>query len=442
MELRQRTITHKVSASGISLHSGENVEISFLPAAADAGIVFRRIDLDSSPELKADYKLVSDLLRNTTIGSGYLKISTVEHVLSALRGMGIDNVVVELNGSEPPIFDGSARRFVELIHEAVPVEQDKKRRVIELKETVSVIDGDRSIIASPYDGLKITCTFADAKGNFTQHLSIEIDPEVYERDIAGARTFTFYEDIEELIKKGKIKGGSLDSAIVIKDEKVMSKEPLRYSDELVRHKILDIVGDLSLLGFPLKAHIIAIKPGHSINSKLTTRIGELSAKKTSTPTTSNTVNKDTVNTTGYCRDIGEVMAMLPHRYPFLMIDRVMEITDTTVTALKNVTINEPYFNGHFPTKPVMPGVLQVEAMAQAAGILFLEMINEAGKLAFFMSCDKVKFRKLVTPGDQLVIKAEMLKTRGGKMGIAKGTCSVDGTVVSSAELTFALADEI
>ena len=441
MELRQRTITHKVSASGVSLHSGEKVEISFLPAEVDTGVVFRRIDLDSSPELKADYKIISDLLRNTTIGSGYLKVATVEHVLSALRGMGIDNAIVELNGSEPPIFDGSAKRFVEMICEAVPVEQDKKRKVFELKETVSVIDGDRSVIASPYDGFKITCTFADAKGNFTQHLSIEIDPEVYERDIAGARTFTFYEDIEELLKKGKIKGGSLDSAIVIKDEKVMSKEPLRFSDELVRHKVLDIVGDLSLLGFALKAHIIAIKPGHAINSKLTTRIGELSARRISKPTTSN-VNKETANPTGYCRDIGEVMAMLPHRYPFLMVDRVIEITETTITAIKNVTINEPYFIGHFPTKPVMPGVLQVEAMAQVAGLLLLEIINEAGKLALFMSCDKVKFRKVVTPGDQLVIKAEMLKTRAGKMGVAKTSCSVDGTVVSSAELTFALADNL
>ena len=439
MELRQRTITRKVSASGVSLHSGEKVEIAFLPADVDTGIVFRRIDLDSSPELKADYTIISDLLRNTTIGSGYLKVATVEHVLSALRGMGIDNAIVELDGSEPPIFDGSAKRFVEMIHEAEPVEQEKKRKVVQLKETVSIVDGDRSIIATPCDKFKITCTFADAKGNFTQHLSVEIDPDVYEREIAGARTFTFYEDIEELLKKGKIKGGSLDSAIVIKDEKVMSKEPLRYKDELVRHKILDIIGDLSLLGFPLKAHILAIKPGHSINSKLTTRIGELTVKKTSIPISSN-VNKETANTAGYCRNINEVMSMLPHRYPFLMVDRVIEITETSITALKNVTINEPYFSGHFPTKPVMPGVLQVEAMAQAAGLLFLEIIQEAGKLAFFMSCDKVKFRKVVTPGDQLIIKAEMLKTRGGKMGIAKATCSVDGTVVSSAELTFALAD--
>jgi UDP-3-O-[3-hydroxymyristoyl] N-acetylglucosamine deacetylase / 3-hydroxyacyl-[acyl-carrier-protein] dehydratase len=441
MELRQRTITHKVSASGISLHSGENVEISFLPAGVNTGIVFRRNDLEASPEIKADYKLVSDLVRNTTIGSGYLKVATVEHVLSALRGMGIDNAIVDLNGSEPPIFDGSATRFVELLHEAVPVEQDQVRKVFELAETVSVIDGDRSIIACPHDGLKITCTFADAKGNFTQHLSIDIDPEVYEREIARARTFTFYEDIEELIKKGKIKGGSLDSAIVIKDDKVMSKEPLRYDDELVRHKILDIIGDLSLLGSPLKAHIIAIKPGHAINTRLTSRIGALSEKIDST-SIEKIVNKETVKPTGSRRDIGQIMAALPHRYPFLMVDRVLEISEKTISAIKNVTINEPYFNGHFPGKPVMPGVLQIEAMAQVAGILLLEMVNESGKLALFMSCDKAKFRKVVIPGDQLVIRAEMLKTRAGKMGIAGVTCSVDGVVVSSAELTFALIDDV
>lgn len=439
MNLNQRTITKKVSASGISLHSGENVEISFIPAPANSGVLFRRVDLDGNPEIKAHYKLVSDLLRNTTIGSGDLKIATVEHVLSALIGLEIDNVVVELNGSEPPIFDGSSKVFVELIKNAVPVEQRETRRIFELLETVSVIEGDRSIVALPYDGLKITCTFADAKGIFTQHLSIDIDPKIYANEIAPARTFTFYEDIETLIKQGKIKGGSLDSAIVIKDNKVMVKEPLRFNDELVRHKILDIIGDLSLLGCPLKAHIIAIKPGHAINNRLTTSIGCLMDKNDQKPV-SKKVSKETINSSTSSMDIQKVMSQLPHRYPFLLVDRVLEISGKTITAIKNVTINEPYFNGHFPQKPVMPGVLQIEAMAQVAGLLLLDMVQETDKLALFMSCDRVKFRKIVIPGDQLMIKAEMLKTRGTKMGIASATCSVEGVVVSSAELTFALVD--
>jgi len=273
MSKKQTTIARSVSSSGISLHTGEEVKISILPSVADGGIRFRRTDLNGNPEIPADYRFISDLLRNTTLETEDAKISTVEHVMSALSGMGVDNAIVELDGGEPPIFDGSAKQLVSLIEEAGIVELDTPKKILKLDTVETVTDGDRILIALPYAGLKISCTFVDEKGGFTQYLSSEINPETYKSSISSARTFTYAEDIEPLIQQGKIKGGSIDSAIVIKGDKIMSKEPLRFGDEFVRHKILDIIGDIALLGCPLNAHIIAIKPGHSINSKLTAKMG-------------------------------------------------------------------------------------------------------------------------------------------------------------------------
>jgi len=272
MATKQQTISKTVSASGISLHTGEVVTLSLLPAEINSGICFRRVDLEGSPEIKADVTHVSDLLRNTTLQSGDAKVSTVEHVMSALSGLGVDNVIVELDGGEPPIFDGSADRFVKLIEEAGVEKQDAIRHEYKLPNAEIVSNGDRTMVAIPYDGLKISCTFADERGDFTQYYSLEVNPESYLNEIAGARTFTYAEDIEPLIQAGKIKGGSFDSAIVIKGDKILAKEPLRFKNEFVRHKILDIIGDIALLGSPLKAHIIAVKPGHSINSELTAAI--------------------------------------------------------------------------------------------------------------------------------------------------------------------------
>ncbi len=441
MELKQRTLSQEVSVQGVSLHTGEEVELTLKPAPANTGIVFKRIDLPESPEVRAHYELIGDLLRNTTLVSGHAKVHTVEHVVSALRGMDIDNAIVELNASEPPILDGSAKQYVDLIEKATPIEQETERKTFKLAETINVEFEGKSMIALPYDGFKITCTFADERGKYTQYLSIDIDHEVYQRQIAPARTFTFYEDIEALIKAGKIKGGSLDSAIVIKEDKIMAKEPLRFEDEFVRHKILDIVGDLSLLGMPIKAHIIATKPGHAINSELTKKLGEL-AQSTTKPIAKQApkpAEAAPAITDGAVMDIQAILDFLPHRYPFLLVDRVIGIDENTITAIKNVTINEPFFVGHFPAEPVMPGVLQVEAMAQVAGILLLNKINDAGRIAYFMSCDKVKFRKKVIPGDQIRIECELKKLRGNKLGQAYAECKVNDEVVSSAELMFTLA---
>ncbi|MEO5958277.1 MAG: bifunctional UDP-3-O-[3-hydroxymyristoyl] N-acetylglucosamine deacetylase/3-hydroxyacyl-ACP dehydratase [Opitutaceae bacterium] len=441
--MKQRTLAREVSLKGTALHTGDAVTLTMKPAPIDHGVVFKRIDLHGGPEVRPRIDQVTDLVRATTIQVGHAKIHTVEHVLSALHGCGVDNVLVEMNASEPPIMDGSARPYVNLILQGEPLEQEKEREYFELDAPISVTRGSSSIIALPSPDFKISCTSADDRGIHTQHLSLTIDPEVYQSQIAAARTFTIYEDIEELLKLGKIRGGSLDCAIVIRGDKIISKEPLRFKDEFVRHKILDIVGDVMLLGMPLKAHIVATRPGHAINAELTKALfakleerKKSGGKKKEKPPAPNVVLADET-----ALDIRRVLDLLPHRYPFLMIDRVLEFKgDDQLVALKNVTINEPHFQGHYPGNPVLPGVLQIESMAQAAGILMLRKISTEGKTALFMSGDKIKFRRAVRPGDQLMVNVKLTKSRGNKIGVAEAECTVNGQIVSSAELMFAIVD--
>lgn len=444
MPVKQRTISKESSIKGKSLHTGNEVTLTFKPAEPNTGYTFKRVDLYGKPEIKPEVSLVHDLVRSTTISNGNAKVHTIEHVLSALSGCGIDNVIIELDSSEPPILDGSARPFVELIMESGPIEQEKDRDYLELKEPICVGSGNRSIVAIPHDGLKITCTSSDDRGAHVQHLSVDIDSDFYISNIAPARTFTLYEDIEKLLKLGKIRGGSLDSAIVIKGDKIMSKEPLRFEDEFVRHKILDIVGDLCLLGKPLKAHLIAVRPGHALNSELSQKIIESLSNKQKSNDAEKSLQQDRksfVLPEETELDVRRILDVLPHRYPFVLLDRVIKIEgQESLTALKNVTINEPFFNGHFPGHPVMPGVLQLEAMAQAAGVLLLRRASSESKVAFFMSADKVKFRKPVVPGDQLIIKAELIKVRGDKLATAAVSCSVANKEVSSANLMFSVVN--
>lgn len=442
--MKQRTILREVSIKGKSLHTGEEVQLTLKPAPENHGLVFKRTDIYGKPEIKSAIELVDDLVRSTTIAEGHAKVHTVEHVLSALNGCGVDNVLIEMDASEPPILDGSAKHFVNLIQEAEPVEQDAERVYFELKEPISVTRGSSSIIALPYDGFRITCTSADDRGIHTQHLMLDIDPESYIAQVAAARTFTIYEDIEELLKLGKIKGGSLDSAIVIKGDKIVSKEPLRFKDEFVRHKILDIIGDIVLAGMPIRAHIIAVRPGHALNAELSKALRQKILEKSGSKKSASETRSQMQLSEEKALDIRAVLNLLPHRYPFVMIDRIVEITDDeSLIALKNVTINEPYFQGHYPGRPVMPGVLQVEAMAQAAGVLLLRRLPlDDTKIAFFMSADKVKFRRAVEPGDALTIKVKLEKIRGNKIATATGVCLVGDQTVSSAELMFMLADAV
>jgi len=444
--MKQRTIGKEASVKGKALHTGQEVTLTLKPGAPNTGLVFRRIDLVGKPEVRPVSEMVTDLERKTTVSSDAVKLHTIEHVLSALSGMGVDNAIVELNASEPPIVDGSARPFTTLVHQAGIVEQDAEREVFTLTHPITINEGSRSIIALPFDGLRITCTSADDRGIHTQHLTIDIEDDSYAAMIAPARTFTIYEDIEALLKKGLIQGGSLDSAIILKGDKIVSKEPLRFNDELVRHKILDIVGDIVLAGVRVKAHIIAVRPGHALNARLAAAI----RKQWQESKNAKTKPKDSLAKVeaptapkGNALDIRQILNALPHRYPFVMVDRVVEISDEALTAIKNVTINEPFFQGHFPGHPVMPGVLQIEAMAQASGLIMLRRsgADEAPKVVFFMSADKVKFRKAVVPGDTLEIRAKLTKVRG-RVAAAECECLVNGEVVSSAELLFTVADSV
>jgi UDP-3-O-[3-hydroxymyristoyl] N-acetylglucosamine deacetylase/3-hydroxyacyl-[acyl-carrier-protein] dehydratase len=313
--------------------------------------------------------------------------------------------------------------------------------------------GETVMTLFPDEGFKISCTSSDKDGRFTQFYSVQLSPKNWENELAHARTFCFYEEIEFLIRNGLIKGGSLENAVVIRDDAVLTTEPLRYSDEFVRHKVLDILGDLSLLGRPLNGHLIAVKPSHSANCEMARRITAqmrrpLVATKAFTPPPPQPLSKDSV--TGKeapegvdlkdgAMDVRRVMEILPHRPPFLMVDRIMEIEGNRIVGVKNVTMNEAYFAGHFPGHPIMPGVLQLEAIAQVAGILMLKRVENAGQLAYFMSAENVKWRRPVHPGDTLVIDVQMTKLRG-KIGKAKGECKVRGEVVSEAEVTFMVGE--
>ena len=410
--------------------------MTFLPAPPNSGIRFRRTDLEGKPEIEAGVDFISATNRSTSLAKGGAKIHTVEHVLAAFAGRGVDNAVVELDANEPPIADGSAREYVKMIQAAGVAPQDEPREVFRLLSPISYEKDETSISVFPHDGLKITCTSADSKGRFTQFFSLEVTPETWERELSGARTFCFFEEIEYLIKNGLIKGGSLENAVVIRDDAILTTEPLRYPEEFVRHKILDIVGDLSLVGCPVAAHIIAVKPSHAANCEVARQIAQqmrqpLDAAK---PDGDAEPLRD-----GDELDTARLMKILPHRYPFLMIDKIIKIDGARIVGLKNVTINEPYFQGHFPNHPIMPGVLQLEAIAQVAGIMMLRQADNFGKLAYFMSAESVRWRKPVRPGDTLIIDVELTKSRG-KIGKAKGTCLVNGETVSEAEVTFMLID--
>jgi UDP-3-O-[3-hydroxymyristoyl] N-acetylglucosamine deacetylase/3-hydroxyacyl-[acyl-carrier-protein] dehydratase len=441
--LNQQTLKNPASFSGIGLHSGNRVNMTILPAPANSGVRFRRVDLDGKPEIEARVEFVVDTQRSTTLGKGNVKIHTVEHVLAALAGYGIDNAVIELDANEPPIADGSSREFCKILQAAGFVQFPEKREFFTPTEPIEVRLGESVMTLFPDEQFKISCTSADKQGRFTQFYSTEVTPKTWEKELAHARTFCFYEEIEYLFKNGLIKGGSLENAVVIRDDAVLTTEPLRYREEFVRHKMLDIVGDLSLLGKPIRGHVNAVRPGHAANAELVKKIVEqinkpLRAQQTFSPPPAKPL-PEPLPAAGGAMAIEDIMKLLPHRYPFLLVDRVLKIEGNKIVAVKNVTMNEPHFLGHFPGHPIMPGVLQLEAMAQVAGILLLKHIEVANQIAYFMSAEEVRWRKPVVPGDVLVIELELTKIRG-KIGKGKGVCKVDGEIVSEAEVTFMLRD--
>lgn len=436
MSDRQHTLAKAASLEGTSLHTGEKVTLTLQPAPEGFGIKFRRVDIEDKPFIAASVDKVQKVERATTIADGGVNVHTVEHVLSALTGMGVDNAIVEMDANEPPIVDGSSLPFVEMIKKAGLVEQGAPRPVFEVREPIHLESRDGSLLTIvPDKKFRISCTHVGPNGRTTQFYSTEINPEVYEKEIAPARTFVFYEDIAPLLEKGLIKGGTLESAVVIRGDAALSKHPLRFEEEFVRHKILDIVGDLTLFGRRILGHVIAVRPGHGPNTELARKLAKVyEDMRAMVPAPISIPHGEAV------LDINEIMKILPHRYPFLLVDRIVGFEgETKCTGVKNVTINEPFFQGHFPGHPVMPGVLQLEAMAQVASILLLRAPENQGKIGYFMSADNVKWRRPVMPGDTLLIETEMLKVKRS-IGQARGRCFVNGQLASEADLKFSLVD--
>jgi UDP-3-O-[3-hydroxymyristoyl] N-acetylglucosamine deacetylase/3-hydroxyacyl-[acyl-carrier-protein] dehydratase len=438
----QQTLNRAASFSGIGLHSGNRVNMTILPAPAGSGVRFRRVDLEGRPEIEARVENVGETARSTSLTKGNVKVQTVEHILAALAGFGIDNAVIELDANEPPIADGSSREFCKIIQDAGVTPLAEKREFYTPLEPIELQMGETTMTLFPDENFKITCTSADRLGRFTQFYSTEITPKTWEKELSHARTFCFFEEIEYLIKNGLIKGGSLENAVVIRDDAVLTTEPMRYPEEFVRHKMLDIVGDLSLLGRPLRAHVIAVRPGHAANCELVRKIAEqmqkpLRAAQTFSPPPVKNAPPETLVAEDGAMGIEQIMKLLPHRFPFLMVDRILKMAAGKIVGVKNVSVNEPFFQGHFPGHPIMPGVLQLEAIAQVGGLMMMKHAETGRQMAYFMSAENVKWRKPVVPGDTLLIEVELMKARG-KICKAKGVCKVGGDVVSEAEVTFML----
>ena len=465
----QHTIKKTVSYKGRGLHTGNDTTITFKPAPENYGIKFVRVDLENHPEIPATIDYVKqntsiDSLRGTTIMLGDAEVHTVEHVLAATVGLQIDNIRIEINANEPPIGDGSVMPFVNKLLEAGIEQQNEPRDFVIIEEPISYRDEKRGIefAALPTDDYRLT-VMIDYKNPAlgSQHSGLFAMEKEFITEFAPARTFCFLHEVESLIDQGLIKGGDIDTAIVFVDRElsnedisnlknklgidnkvdlgksgILNDKELRFKNEPCRHKLVDLIGDLALVGVPIKAQILAARPGHQSNIEFAKILKELYKKQKLTRKYSE------VSTKGVIFDINAIKKILPHRYPFLLVDKIIEFEPgKKITGIKNVTFNEDFFNGHFPGKPVMPGVLIVEAMAQVGGILLLKDGEDVeNKLVFFMSIDNVKFRKPVVPGDQLVMELSMLKARSSTFKMA-GKAYVQGELVCEAEMMAAIVDK-
>jgi len=407
--------------SGLGLHTGAETEATFLPAPPGQGIVFRRTDLTGTPVVPARLTEVEAVERRTAIGKGRTTIHTVEHLLAAVAAHEIDDLTVELTGPEPPILDGSVQPYFEALTQAEPVEVDGEPVVLSVQAPFTVTEGDSSYVVAPAKEFRLTVTIEWSHPLIgRQSGSYSVTPQSFAHELAPARTFGFASEVAGLKAKGLIKGASATSAIVLDDRALVNGGKLRWPDEFVRHKAADIVGDLALTGARIRAHVVATRPSHGGNVALARALSR-AAKRTGAPT----------------MDIGRIMDVLPHRYPFLLVDRIIEVEgQQRIVGIKNVTINEPFFQGHFPGHPIMPGVLIIEAMAQVGGMLLMshfEGQDVSDKVVYFMSLDNVKFRRPVVPGDQIRFELEMIQFRG-KTCKMKGVGYVDGQVVAEAEM--------
>ncbi len=460
----QRTIKKRVSLSGIGLHTGVNTTISFIPAPINHGVTFVRTDQEDSPRIPADIEHVVDSQRGTTLGLNNVKVHTVEHVLAAVAGLQIDNLIIELSNIEPPAGDGSVMPFVKALLEAEIAEQDAPKNYLEIDSPLSYSEKEKriDIVVTPSDDLRITFLIDyENKALGTQYTSlVDLDREFVD-EFASCRTFCFLSEVETLYDAGLIRGGGLDTAVVfvdheltaeriqrlkdrfgqnqeffVKESGILNDTKLRFPNEPVRHKAVDLLGDLFLIGVPIKGHILAARSGHAANVALARQIRMIYEKKMLTS------KYGTGKTKGeYLLDINAIFKAMPHRYPMLLIDRIIDLEPRKrVVAIKNVTFNEPHFMGHFPQRPVMPGVLIVEAMAQAGGFMLLNAIEEPEKkLVYFLGIDGVRFRKPVIPGDQLRFEIEMMQFRPNSCRMG-GKAYVDGKVVAEGTFLAAVVD--
>ena len=429
MSRKQRTLRAAVEFSGVGLHSGRTIRGRMLPAPAGAGVEFVRTDLSEAPPIPASIAYHSSKERRTRLQRGPAEVDTVEHLLAACVGLSVDNLVVELDGPELPGMDGSAADFVRLIEGTGVVEQDAQARELRLDQPVYVRNGSATLVALPSERPGLTLQYVasfEEPGVESGSMQLELTPEAFVREIAPARTFCLASEVAALQQAGFGKGATRENTLVLGDP----SSSYRLPGEPVRHKLLDLLGDLFLLGADLQAHIIATRSGHATNAELVRRLYDLMQAQ---------------ETGGLLRresglDVREILRLLPHRYPFLLLDRVIEIDGyKRAVALKNVTINEPFFQGHFPAAPLMPGVLQLEAMAQLAGVLLMRKLENSGKLAVLWAIDKVKLRGAVVPGDQLRIEVETLRSKEQTAQV-RGTGTVAGKLVCEATLMFTLVD--
>ncbi|MGG9970443.1 bifunctional UDP-3-O-[3-hydroxymyristoyl] N-acetylglucosamine deacetylase/3-hydroxyacyl-ACP dehydratase [Ferruginibacter sp. SUN002] len=460
---KQHTLASAISISGTGLHTGINVDMTLKPANVGFGYQFQRIDLPGMPIIKADCDLVTDTSRGTTLEVNEVKVSTVEHILAALVGMGVDNCLIELNGPEVPIIDGSSNPFVEIIDEAGVIEQDAAKIWYTIDTNFSYYDETKrvEITALPSTDFKVT-TLIDFNSPVlgTQHAGLKTIRE-FKSEIAPCRTFCFLHELELLLEHNLIKGGDINNAIVVVDKPVTDEEmsrlakafgrdkvevksegylnnlELRFPNEPARHKLLDVIGDLALIGYPIKAHIIANRPGHSSNVAFAKQIKQYIKK-----------NKHTKDVPIYdpnqpaIYNLQQIEQTLPHRYPFLLVDKIIELTEKQIVGIKNVTFNEFFFQGHFPGNPVMPGVLQIEALAQTGGILCINAMPEGKYDTYFIKIDNCKFKQKVVPGDTMLLKMELLEPIRRGICIMRGSVYVGNKLCTEADLTAQLVKRV
>jgi len=457
MSDKQKTIKNSVSISGKGLHTGRECTLTFKPADIDFGYKFQRVDIEGKPIIRAIVENVVDTSRGTTIAEKGNKVSTIEHALSAVYGLGIDNILIEIDGEEVPIIDGSAYKFAKILVDAGIVEQDKDKEYFEITSNISYVNDKEGVefLAVQDDNYSLN-VLLDYKSTVltNQYASINSMSEYYE-NISKSRTFVFLHELEMLVKNGLIKGGDINNAIVLVDKDVKKetldelatffKQPkldivpdkgilnnldLEYPNEPARHKLLDLIGDLALIGVPLKGRIFARKPGHFNNTEFAKKIKSIIKKERS----GNSAPKVNINAEPII-DINQIKKILPHRPPFLLVDKVLEMSEKSIIALKNVTMNEPFFVGHFPQEPVMPGVLIIEAMAQAGGILVLNTVEDPDNYStYFMKIDNAKFKRKVVPGDTLIFKLEIMGEIRRGIAVMKAQAFVGEQLASEAEL--------